>query len=342
MNKTQQKIIKNYKIKTAKGELPVYVVDPDEFGGEYDRQNLFYVCGVWATSLIAMVTNLAQALYRKIANGGGPINRILWDMGRDRDHVSSFAFDRLSKFNRQAKYGATGWRSLELFYNYHEKIKPKLKDNFEGCITRYWIGKFENRQAVTNRFKIVINLLAAAFSEFAAEKEIRLLSIASGSAQELLEAMKRCPHLNIKVLLLDADASAISEAKKMIEAAGFSDRFSYVHDTIKIVEDVARVFQPHIIEMVGFLDYRSRSKAITLINLIKKQLPGDGIFITCNIRKNREKIFLDWVLIWPMIYRSEEEFADLLLHGGFPVKNIQLIYEPFKIHGMAICKKEKL
>jgi hypothetical protein len=52
-----------------------------------------------------------------------------------------------------------------LFYNYHEKIKPQLKGNFEGWITRHWIGKFENRQAVTNRFKVVIDLLVAAFSE---------------------------------------------------------------------------------------------------------------------------------------------------------------------------------
>lgn len=339
MNKTQKNIIKNYNIKTAKGELPVHVFDPDEFGGEYDRRNIFYVCGVWATSFIAMATNLAQAFYRKIANGGGSLNKILWDMGRDRDHISSFAFDRLSKFNRQAKYGATGWRSLDLFYNYHEKIKPQLHHDSEGWMTRYWIGKFENRQAVTNRFKIVINLIVNAFAEFSTEKEIRILSIASGSAQELVEAMKRCPHLNIKVLLLDADASAIDEAKKIVGEAGLDDKFSYVNDTIKVIEDVARVFQPNIIELMGFLDYRSRSQAITLIDLIRKQIPDGGIFITCNIRKNREKIFLDWVLIWPMIYRSEEEFADLIIHGGFPVENIQLVYEPFKIHGIAVCKK---
>ncbi|KQC08225.1 MAG: hypothetical protein APR62_05170 [Smithella sp. SDB] len=331
-------VIKNYKIKTGKGEFYIHIFEPDEFGGEYDRRNVFYVSGVWATSLIAMMTNFVQALYRKITSGGS-LNKILWDMGRDQYHVSSFAFDRFSKFNRQAKYGATGWRSLDLFYNYHEKIKPQLKRNFEGWITRYWIGKFENRQAVTNRYKIVVNLLVEALAEFPAEKEIRLLSIASGSAQELVKAMKRCPHINVKVLLLDADSSAIDEAKKIVGEAGFSDRFSYVNDTTKVIEDVARVFQPHIIELMGFLDYRSRRQAITLIDLIRKQIPDGGIFITCNIRKNREKIFLDWVLIWPMIYRSEDEFADLIVHGGFMLENIRLVYEPFRIHGIAVCKK---
>ncbi len=137
--------------------------------------------------------------------------------------------------------------------------------------------------------------------------------------------MKKYPHLNVKVLLLDADASAIGEAKKIVGEAGFNDRFSYVNDTTKVIEDVARVFQPHIIELMGFLDYRSRRQAITLIDLIRKQIPDGGIFITCNIRKNREKIFLDWVFIWPMIYRSEDEFADLIVHGGFTLENIRLV-----------------
>jgi Putative lysophospholipase. len=330
--------MQNYKIKTVKGELPVHVIAPDKFGGEYDRRSLFYVGGVWAASALAMVTNLAQALYRKVAHGGS-LDKILWEMGRDRDHISSFAVDRLSKFNHRAKYRAAGWRSLDLFYNYHERIKPQLKGDFEGLITRHWIGKLENRQAVTNRLKISIDLLVAAFSEFPAEKEIRIFSIASGSAQAVVEAIKRCPQLDIKVLLLDVDTSAINESKKMVRDAGLDAHFSYINDTTKVMEDTARTFQPHIIEMVGFLDYRRRKQAIDLIDRIRMHLPEGGIFITCNIRKNREKIFLDWILLWPMIYRSEEEFADVLVNAGFPAKNIRLIYEPFKIHGIAVCRK---
>jgi len=235
--------------------------------------------------------------------------------------------------------GAAGWRSLDLFYNYHEKVKPELNGNFESWLTRHWVGKMENRQAVTNRLKVLVELLVESFLKLSKEPEIRLVSIASGSAQAVLEAIKRCPHLNIRAILIDADPTAIEEAGRMVSSCGLDEKFSIVCNTTKCLEEVCADFQPHIIEMVGFLDYRPKNKAIQLIDQIKSFLPQDGIFLTCNINKNREKIFLDWLLLWPMIYRNEQEFAELLIEGGFSPENIQLIYEPFRIHGIAMCRK---
>jgi hypothetical protein len=62
----------------------------------------------------------------------------------------------------------------------------------------------------------------------------------------------------------------------------------------------------------------------------------------CNINKNREKMFLDWLLLWPMIYRNENELADILIQGGFAPEKIQIIYEPFRIHGIAVVRNNSL
>lgn len=332
--------MQNYQIRILNEEIPVHVMAPEKFGGEYERRSPLYVGAVWFASALALTTNLSQALFRKMTNGDGTtLGRILWDMGRDPDHVSSFFVDRFSKYNHQSKWGAAGWRSLDLFYNYCEKVRPQLNRDFEGWITRHWIEKCENRQAVTNRLKIVVDLLSQTLTSFSSEREVRLLSIASGSAQAVIAAMKRCPELTVRTLLIDSDPSAIEEAKRMAGEAGLGDRFAFILDTTKAVERAATTFKPHIIEMVGFLDYRPRNKAIGLIQRIRACLPDGGAFLTCNIRKNREKIFLDWILLWPMIYRTEEEFAELLFNGGFSPDKIQLIYEPFKIHGIAVCRK---
>jgi SAM-dependent methyltransferase len=305
---------------------------------EHNRRSYFYLSTLWLVSILALIRNLTQAIFIKIFKKRDSLRKILWDMGRDPKHISSFAVDRFSKFNHQAKWGAARWYSLDLFYNYHKKIRPQLDGNLEGWLTRYWIEKMENRQAVTNRLKVVVDLLVKAFSQFINEPEVRLLSIASGSAQAVIEAILKSPQ-NVRVVLLDIDPTAIEEAKRSVREAGLEDRFSFICDSTRVLEKVCADFKPHIIEMVGFLDYRPKKQAIKLIRLIKNCLVPGGIFLTCNIRKNREKIFLDWVLLWPMIYRNERQLGELLLEGGFSSERINIIYEPFKIHGIAIAQK---
>lgn len=317
-------------------------VSAGDIDGEDNHNGILFNSSLWAVSLWAMATNGIQAVSTKIRKRSSKsLSEILWEMGRSPDHVSSTFCDRFSSFNHKAKHGAAGWKSLDLFYNYHEKVLPGLNGGFESFITRYWIGNMESRQAVSNRLKIVIRLLALAFQRCSHLPEVRLLSIASGSAQAVIGAMKNCPQINIKAVLLDNDPTALEEAEKEFARAGLKERVKLVKGTPRHLEEICQHFKPHIIEMVGFLDYRPTRKAIELISRIRKNLSDEGMFITGNIKKNREKIFLDWLLLWPMIYRDQEEFIDLLLRAGFSREDITQIYEPLEIHGLAVCKKER-
>ncbi len=320
--------------------LTVTTLKAEDFGGEHSKRSHGYVSVLWLVGIWSMITNFTQAFFIKVfKRRKDPLLRILWDLGRDSNHVSSSFVDRLSRFNHQSKTGAASWSSLDIFYNYHEKISPRLKNDIEGAMTRFWIGKMENRQAVTNRLKIVINLLENAFRKFVNEPEIRLVSIASGSAQAVIKAIQRCQYLPIKVILIDVDKTAIEKARREVEFAGLTNQISFIHGTTSDLEKVCQEFRPHIIEMVGFLDYRPKKKAIQLIRRIKDCLLPGGYFLTCNIRKNRERIFLNWTLLWPMIYRNKKQFAELLVKGGFLSEKINIFYEPFKIHGVGVCQK---
>ena len=321
-------------------KVAIATLKAETFGGEHDKRSWAYIVVLWLVSSWAMITNLTRAFFIKLfKKPGNSLQKIIWEMGRNSSHISSSFVDRFSKFNHQAKVEAANWRSLDIFYNYFEKIKPQLKKNFEGWITRHWVEKMENRQSVTNRLKIVVNLLENAFKKFINESEIRIVSVASGSAQAVIEAILKCPQLNIKAVLIDLDESAIEASRQKAKEAGIEDRFTFFKGTPSSLEKVCQNFQPHIVEMVGFLDYRPKKKAIQLINRIRCCLLPGSYFLTCNIRKNREKIFQDWVLLWPMIYRSEKQFAELLVKGGFSPEAINIFYEPFHIHGIAVCKK---
>ena len=91
--------------------------------------------------------------------------------------------------------------------------------------------------------------------------------------------------------------------------------------------------------MVGFMDYLSQSKGILITKKIYNVLPDSGYFITCNIKDNDERKFLTKVLNWDMNYRDPDELSTILVEGGFDPDYCQILYEPYKIHGIAIGKK---
>lgn len=291
---------------------------------------------LWVVSAIACVSNLTIALAIKIFKTKTPLKNILWGMGRSEKHISSLFFDKFSKWLHQVKIHSASWGSLDLFYNYHEKVVPQLTDNLEGVLTDFWMN-IENRQAVRNRLLMVVAELEKAFIDsFERDGEVRILSIASGSAQAVIEAMKRVPWIPVKAVLIDMDPTALNYARKQAEKAGLVNCFKFVQGKTDLIEREAMDLKPNIIEMVGFLDYRNDDQAIKLFQKIKKQLPKGGFFITCNINKNLERIFLNWVLLWPMIYRTKEEVQELLEKGGF--RKSRVFYEPLEIHSVAVCR----
>jgi hypothetical protein len=318
----------------------VEVIPVEEFAGEYRRAGVFYTTFLWLVSLLALAWNVLCIIpvwaWRAVTKRDFSFSRSLWIVGRSKWHYSSPFVDWFSQFNHDGKVFAAGCVALDIFYNF-DAIKPLLGNNPEGWLTRFWVGRLQNRQAVTNRRMIVTRLLVEEFEKFATEPEIRLVSVASGSAQSVVDAILKVPHLNIRAKLLDVDEAAIKASKERVRLAGLEDRIEIVQGMTNKLGSVCDEFQPHVVEMVGFLDYRPDRKAAQLIGRIKKQLCPGGVFLTCNINNNKEKIFLNWVLLWPMIYRTPEQFEKILRQGGFA--NISLYSCPFKIHTLAVCRK---
>jgi len=84
-----------------------------------------------------------------------------------------------------------------------------------------------NRQAVADWLKIVINLLVRSLWKFSLEPEIRLLSIASGSAQAVVMAIKKSGLTNVRVVLIDNDRTAIDEAKRLVASEMLTNKSTF-------------------------------------------------------------------------------------------------------------------
>jgi hypothetical protein len=254
-------------------------------------------------------------------------------LGIPGPHINSFFFDGLGLASRKVKEYAASWRAMEIIYNHNFPKKMTiggLLDEF------YWHGL--NCQALRNRYKSVKHELRKAISKFDGQ-EIKLVSLACGSAQAVIEVVAeyKAKNVIIKAVLMDIDQDGLDVANKRATEYGVADQVETRKINLSSEEDVFKGLKPQIIEMLGFLDYVNQEKAINFVKKIYEALDEKGVLITCNINNNVEQHFIKWVINWPMVYRKKEDLLDIAKKSGF--NDYQIVYEPLKIHGLLVANK---
>jgi hypothetical protein len=255
-------------------------------------------------------------------------------LGLPGPHTNVFLFDGLGIWCRKVKEGATTWKSMEIVYNHPFPVKKTIG----GFLDEFFWHSL-NSQALRNRFKLVKQEVRKATGEFSDQGEIRVISLACGSAQAMIEIISefKASGKVVKAILVDIDQGALDRAKYFAEKHGVLDQIRIIKDDASTVVDLSREFKPHIVEMLGLLDYIDQNKSIMIAKKIRESLGPSGIFITCNIAPNLEQYFLKWVINWPMVYRRPNDLAEIATGAGFD--SHQLVYEPIKIHGILIARK---
>jgi chemotaxis methyl-accepting protein methylase len=247
--------------------------------------------------------------------------------------------DGVSRSSRMVKEGAAKWRALDVVYNFasgvgHTRLRRVIDD--------FWL-RIRNAQAVRNRLKIAKSKLREAILSVAATRQdddpIRILSLASGSAQGVIETLAEFRNLglDIEVLLVDQDTSALAHARRLAREHNVEDKVITREGDVIFFDRVSRGYKPDIIEMLGLMDYLRTSLAVKLVRKIYSALNAGGRFLTCHVHPNSESYFLRHVVDWDMIYRPLGEFHDILVEGKF--LHPAFFTEPHGIHSVAVCEK---
>lgn len=295
-------------------EIPVIIDNNPNLG--YEKKRWLYFLMMPAIWLLALWVAIKKKIF-------GPNLK-----------TNTFWFDGVSKNCREIKENATHWKALDIIYNYWQRER-------ENIFTDFWL-KIENAKAVRNRLKLIKFLLTESIKEISKKDDkIRLISVASGSAQGVIETISQTKEKGIvvKTVFIDLDPIAIEQSKKLAQKMGVENQIIFVNKTASAVREIGREFKPNLIEMVGFLEYRPFDKTVKLISSIYQALEKEGVFLVSQIAPNPESFFLKEVINWQMIYRQPEELAKILSLAGFSLDNCVFYGEPLKIHCIAECKK---
>ncbi|HHX58566.1 MAG TPA: class I SAM-dependent methyltransferase [Candidatus Moranbacteria bacterium] len=335
-------------------EVEVVTLSKEDINGECERNNIFVFAFILFFSYFCLIKNSIRIILSWLSNDFGGFWRSLkrmsfeeiskeWErqksvVANDKNHSSSVLFDKFCPKIREAKAGAARWQSLRLFYRYYEEVEPSLPNDWRGSMVKFWARRIENRQAVTNRFKIVYGLLSDRYKK-SGKSYLKIVSIASGSADAVIRSIRDNPEIKFSVTLIDIDQTALDEAKRQVEIQGIKNaNFEYIIGEPKKINEVCKIEKADIIEMVGLMDYLSHKVGVKYSSNIKKALCPGGLFLTGNIEPNREELFLHWVFMWSkMKYRRPNQLAEILHGAGFSQYKMVIVEEPLKIHMIAVC-----
>lgn len=244
---------------------------------------------------------------------------------------------------------AASHHAIEILYNYHPQ---KIKNRVERFFYYIWFN-LNNPKAVRNRLKLVTREVKTAIQGLDRKNsDINILSIASGSARAIADALLSLETIerldlkdnNLHVTFLDKNPQACGYSKHLIETERWGEKYNF-----RWINDTASGFpshfinngwdRPDIVEMVGLLDYFTDEQVEKIFSIIYENMTSDGVLITANIADNKERPFVTRVIGWKMIYRTPEQFAQLMTRAGFKPEQIRIVYEPLKVHFVAIAKK---
>lgn len=249
------------------------------------------------------------------------------------------AFSNQHSDTRIVYSSVASYKALETLYTFPERRAKKET----SALDFFWQNFLSNTRSIRNRFKLVRRELITAAKESGKRKEtVNILSLGGGSARAVIEAISMLNHdVPIRLKLIDTSAAAIEYSQILARSYCLNqNQIEWHRGFAQRMQKHCRNFQPDIVEMVGLLDYFPRDQAVDLITKIYAILAPNGWLITCNIHPNLESPFVAKGVNWPkMFYRTPTELTKIIIEGGFSDQNVKVVYEPFKIHGLAIARK---
>lgn len=236
---------------------------------------------------------------------------------------------------------ATNHKALEVLYSKGELFSAK---KLTGNFFKYVWFNLNNSKAVRNRLKFVKRELRNHLQNISTfDRDIEIISIASGSSRAIIETVKAGEYLKdtkLSITFLDKNEHAITYSKNLsTEISHLPIKLNWINDSVGNFLRSLPEKRFDIVEIVGLLDYFTDYKVIETFAGIYKILEPGGVLITSNISHNSEEKFITKVIDWPMIYRTPDEMASLANKAGFDYNNMKAFYEPLRIHGMVVAKK---
>ena len=222
--------------------------------------------------------------------------------------------------------------------------------NLLGQAINYSTLQSPAAQAVRNRKNMLKNYLHALCQNNYHNDRIRVLSVASGPAQEIYEFLKEATDLpnGVDIVLFDQDPAALAFAygrlKELVDQKWPDQvRLIYLHDSIRRLLEDAEIFSGFgsfdVIICSGLYDYLRHSVAVKLTaHMYAYCKEGGQVLIGNMVPDNPSRWIMEHHLDWYLLYRTHEEIL-AFAREACPQADLEIIEEDSKVNPFVAITK---
>lgn len=254
-----------------------------------------------------------------------------------------FPYLMRSRFAERAYYKPKGFAGdflmIELIYRQQPDGDGKL-----GKLIDHWALQQIPPRAVRGRRRLLRNLLDQLCRERLVRREsLRIMNLACGPTRELFDLIDQCDYSEkINALCIDIDPEALQYANQEVNKPGHKAAVRFMNENV-IKWAIGRVkhdFGPQdIIYSSGLCDYLDDRLVLALINRCFAQLNPGGVLIIGNFSpSNPDRLFMDHLLYWRLIYREDRDLRALFAQSPFGQK-LEFVVEEQGVNLFAVARR---
>jgi SAM-dependent methyltransferase len=254
-----------------------------------------------------------------------------------------FPYLMRSRFVERAYYKPKGYAGDFLMIEQVYRNQPEGDGKLGQLIDRWALDQVPAR-AVRARRRLLARLIHEICRECAENgNSARLMNLACGSSRELFDVLGNCDFSEIiDAMCVDIDAEALQYANQHVNPGGHSASLRFMTENV-IKWAIGRVqhdFGPmDLIYSSGLCDYLDDRLLLRMIRRCFDQLkPGGKLIIGNFSTANPDRFFMDRLLYWRLIHRSEATLRELFSQSGFGDR-VEVVVEEEGLNLFAIARR---
>lgn len=281
--------------------------------------------------------NASLPEFKKTMEGSG-YEEIMWGYV----FKEIFPYFMRSKFAERAYFKPKGYAGDFLMMEHIYANEPKGEGRLGEIIDSFCLQR-PGSLAIHGRRELLKKQIAKISSQNAEKGKVtRVMNLACGPNRELFDFLADCEYSElIEALCVDIDPEALQYTNKYVNIFQHRASIRLMSENVikwSLGKASQRLGSMDLIYSAGLCDYLDERLFKALIKQCFKHLNPGGTLVLGNFTQYPDSLFLDKLLKWELIYRDEEELAELFDDTPFGT-NVKVLAEEENVNLFAVATK---